>query len=243
MKKFICSFLVIILSFALCCCNREQISKEKLQGEPLEDGTETYYINLLDENDLIIKSSHYDADDNLLDEHTYDYTLDLNGRKIKCVDTDTKTKERIETLFDKFKVKTTEIYYNADGAITDKKEFSANLNVKKSYTYSDGEETGYILYDYYGDNQLKTKTLYSLDGLTVNITTYYKGGLLYQIKEFDKNGLISKITKNTYQGEKLVKKTVFNGDFMPVESWDYKKSPAVHTVYKDGEPLKADKNR
>ena len=59
MKKFFCVFMVIILSFALCRCTKEQPKKVDQAGDRLSDGTETYYENTLNENGMVINSKHF----------------------------------------------------------------------------------------------------------------------------------------------------------------------------------------
>ena len=234
MKKVLCCFLVIIMSFALCCCKTEKTEKIKQKASPLKDGTETYYVNEYDINKNLIHSSRYTSYDRIIEEYEYSYTYDLNGKLFKIIKKDAKNGCYTETIFNKFRNKTEEISYNKNKVILNRKEFMKNGNIKKKVNYKNGSETGYILYDYYSDNQLKNATEYSVDGKAVKITTYYKNKLLYQIKQFNKDGMIEKITKYSYNGDKLTKKSIYDSEFNLVQVTDYTKNPPEIIKEKSG---------
>lgn len=238
MKKVLCSFVIIALCLVLSCCNTENRRKETVKGEPLTDGTATYYINEKNDSELLLHSTRYDENDKVIEEFEFIYSYDLNGRIVGIRKIDCETGKVLETVYDRFKTKTEEISYNKNGAITDKKDFLKNGCVKKRHIYSGGNETGYVLYDYYSDNQVKNETEYSMNGRAVKMKTYYKNRLLYQIKDFSSSGMISRITKYSYKGDILTKESVFDADFNLYQVTDYSKNPPVITHYKNGEPVK-----
>ena len=231
MKKVLSSFTVIVLSLILSCCTTEQHHKETLNADPLTDGTPTYYVNEKNMNGALIHSTRLTKDGRTVEEYEYSYIYDINGRLTTVKKTDLDSCNYIEINYDRFKTKTDEISFTSDGKIKNKREFMKNGCVRKSYIYQNGEETGYVLYDYYSDKQLKNKTVYTLDGKNVRITTYYKNKLLYQIKDFDGNGMIEKITKYSYKGETPVKESVYDGNFNLCRTTDYTKNPPVVTNY------------
>ncbi len=214
-----------MLSFLLSCCSVEQTKTVCEDGPALKDGTKTRYVNVLNEYSQIIRSTHLDENNNVLDEYEFEYTYDLNGKTLQCRKTDTKSGEYVETRYDKFKNKTFETYYDSESRITKKVEFALSGAVKRTFLYTDGAETGYIIYDYYSDGQIKNESEYAKSGRTVKITTYYKNKLLYQIKEFGADGFVSKITKYSYKGDKLIKESVFNSDFELTETVDHTVDP------------------
>ncbi|MCQ2470888.1 MAG: hypothetical protein MJ147_02505 [Clostridia bacterium] len=238
MKKVLSSFIIIILCFILSCCNTENTRKETIKGEPLSDGTATYYINEKNDSEQLLHSTRYDENDNVIEEYEFKYSYDLNGRIVGIRKTDVETGKCYETVYDRFKTKTEEITYSSNGVIIDKKDFLKNGCVKKAHIYNGGNETGYIIYDYYTDNQVKNETEYDIGGRAVKMTTYYKNRLLYQIKDFDKEGMICKITKYSYKGDVLIKESLFDADFNLYQVTDFSKSPPNVTRYKNGEPIK-----
>lgn len=143
--------------------------------------------------------------------------------------TDVISGEYSETYYNKFKEKTEKLFYYKNEKLYCKYDFFKNGKIKKKYKYSKGIECGYVLYDYYTDNQLKSESEYNKDGKTKSIKTYYKNKLLYQIKEFDETGFVSKIIKYTYKNDTVSKKSVYDGDFNLVQVTDYTKSPTETT--------------
>lgn len=224
MKKILCAFIMIILSLTLCCCKTEKTVKEKVKGVPLSDGSETYYINEIDDSGMKIRSTRYNCKDKIIEEYEYYYLMDLNGKLSKITEKNMKTNSIKETYYNKFKVKTYEISYNTKSEIINKKEFLKNGNIKKSVNYTNEKETGYIVFDYYSDNKIKNETEYSETGIVVRNKTYYKDGTVYQIKEFDGNGMINKIIKYNYKNNKLIKISEYNGDFELISVKDYSKN-------------------
>ena len=222
---------MIVFSLILSCCSTENAQKETLNGDPLADGTPTYYVNEKNMNGALLHSTRLTQDGRTVEEYEYSYTYDINGKLTVIRKTDLNSGNYLETYFDRFKTKTQEINFNADGKIKNKREYSKNGCVKKSYIYKNGSETGYVLYDYYSDKQLKNETIYTLDGKTVRTTTYYKNKLLYQIKDYDDGGMIEKITKYAYKGETLAKESLYDGDFNLYRVTDYTKNPPVITEY------------
>lgn len=237
MKKSVYAAAVIILMLILNCCSADQTKTVRENAQPLSDGTKTYYVKILNEYAQIIKCSHYDENDKLLNEYEFEYTYDLNGKTIKRKKTNTLTGETTLTEYDKMKNITFETYYDRNSVIIRKNEFSQSGSVKRTFLYKNGEESGYIIYDYYSDGQIKNESEYSENGRSVRITTYYKNRQLYQIKEFGSDGMISKITKYSYKGDTVIKKSVYNSEFELTDTYDYTKDPAEHIAYKDGEPL------
>ncbi|MCQ2480234.1 MAG: hypothetical protein MJ120_06280 [Clostridia bacterium] len=221
----------------MSCCNTENRRKETVKGEPLADGTGTYYINEKNDSELLLHSTRYDENDNVIEEYDFAYSYDLNGRIVGIRKTDCETGKALETVYDRFKTKTEEISYSSDGIITDKKDFMKNGCVKKRHIYNGGNETGYVLYDYYSDNKVKNETEYGMNGRAVKMKTYYKNKLLYQIKDFDSGGMISRIRKYSYKGDILAKESFYDADFNLYQVKDYSKSPPAITYYKNGEPV------
>ena len=224
---------MIILSFILCCCG-ENLRKETVKGKPLPDGSETYYIIEKNDKDLTVHSTRFDENDEIIEEYEYSYSYDISGKLTVIKKINVRTGSREETVYDKYKNKTEEIFYNSDGIVTGRKEYLKNGNVKKTYIYKNGKETGYTLFDYYTDNQLKSETVYSISGKTVKITTYYKNRQLYQIKDFDKSGMVEKITKYFYKGDNLVKISLYDGEFNLYQSTDFSTDPPKITKYENG---------
>lgn len=222
---------MIVLSLVLSCCTTENTQKETVNAEPLTDGTATYYENEKDMNGKLLHSTRYTKDGRIVEEYEYSYTYDINGKLTTIRKTDLNSGNYLETYFDRFKTKIGETVFSSDGQIKNKRDFMENGCVKKSYIYKNGAQTGYILYDYYSDKQLKNETVYALDGKTVKMTTYYKNKLLYQIKDYDKSGMIEKIAKYSYKGETLIKESLYDGEFSLYRTTDYSKNPPVVTDY------------
>lgn len=229
--------MIVILSFLLCCCKTEYIRTEKVKCNPLSDGTGTYIVNEYNNDDLKIHSVRYTENGNEIEEYEYSYFYDINGRICKIKENDLINDCYKETEYDKFKKKTTETVYSDNGSIIEKRDYLSNGNIRKTYMFKDGKETGYILYDYYSDNQLKNETEYSSDGKTVKMITYYKNKVLYQIKEFGKDGMIDKIRKYSYKGDKLVKESLYDSEFNLTKTTDYEKNPPEIIKYKDGKQI------
>ncbi len=237
MKKSSCAIIVILLSFVLSCCSFEQTKTVREDGAALEDGTKTHYINILNEYGQIIKSTHLNEKNEILDEYEYEYTYDLNGKTLKSRKKDTISGEFTDTEYDKFKNKIFETYFGSDSKPVKKVEFSGSGGVKRTFLYTDGQESGYIIYDYYSDGQIKNESEYSKDGKALKITTYYKNNQLYQIKEFGADGMVSKITKYSYKGDELVKESVYNSEFELTDTVDYSTDPPQRIHYENGEPV------
>lgn len=214
--------MIAAVSFVLSCCS-EKNTEINRAGEALSDGTKTYYIDEYDASEHKIHSTRYKENGSKIEEYNYSYSYDINGNLYSVSETDVNTGKSVETIYNKYKQKTFEITYDKEKRVTEQKEFMKNGNIKKKTLFSNGSETGYILYDYYADNQLKNKTEYSVNGKTLKITTYYKNNLLYQIKEFDKNGMVERITKYSYKGDKLYKKSVYDSDYNLSSTIDYSK--------------------
>ena len=89
MKKSSLAVAVILLSFVLSCCSVSQTKTVREDGAALEDGTKTYYVNILNEYSQVIKSTHLNEDNEVLDEYEYKYTYDINGRTLKSIKLDT----------------------------------------------------------------------------------------------------------------------------------------------------------
>ena len=221
MKKVLCSFIVIVLSLVLSCCTTENTQKETVNAEPLTDGTATYYENEKDMNGKLLHSTRYTKDGRIVEEYEYSYTYDINGKLTTIRKTDLNSGNYIETYFDRFKTKIDETVFNSDGQIKNKREFMENGCVKKSYIYKNGAQTGYILYDYYSDKQLKNETVYALDGKTVKMTTSDPdrfGRMEYSKYEYDTEGRLTKQTdvgfdgrvEKDFTGEKTDKVTTFD---------------------------------
>lgn len=237
MKKSSLAVAVILLSFVLSCCSVSQTKTVREDGAALEDGTKTYYVNILNEYSQVIKSTHLNEDNEVLDEYEYEYTYDINGRTLKSRKLDTLTGEYTETEYDKMKNKTFETYFNKESQPVKRLEYSQSGGIKRTFLYSDGKENGYILYDYYSDGQVKNESEYSQSGIAVKITTYYKNKQLYQIKEFGSDGILKKITKYSYKGDTLTKESVYNGSFELTDVVDYTSDPPQKIHYNEGKPI------
>ncbi len=231
MKKVFCALLTVFLALILCCCENNNIKKEKVKGENLSDGTETYYINEFNDKNEIIKKTRYSSDKKIIEEYEYSYSYDINGRLIS-VQEDNKINHQIcDTFYDKYKRISEKTVYNSKNKIISHIIYLNNGKIKKEYLYNDGKESGYIIYDYYSDYEIKNINQYSSEGKTVKVTTYYKNKQIYQIKDFNKNGLVCKITKYTYKGDKIVKESVYDSEFNLIKTTDYSKNPPVKTEY------------
>lgn len=231
MKKIFCTFLVIVFSFALCCCTKEQTKRSELAGEQLSDGTKTYYENILNENGLIINSKRFTENGKLLSEINYEYFYDTSGRIAKCRETDELKGTYTEKQYDKFKKIISITYFLKDDKIYNKEDLDGKGNIKKKYIYKNGEITGYIIYDRYADSKIKTACEYSLSGKSVCYTTYTRDGKTAQIKKFDKDGIVESIKKLRYKNGELIGADVFDREFLIKEKWDYSSEPYKCTLY------------
>lgn len=238
MKKYLSIIVVAILSLILSCCNNEMTVQTREAGTKLKDGTETYYIKTVnEENGLKTALAHYTSDGKMLSSFKYDYCFDTNGRVTLCRETDLMSGKYNETQFDKFKNKLSTSYFLSDSTIYDKTEFDEKERVKKRYNYNNGNIKSYTVYEYYNETQIKSECEYSVSGKAMKYMIYYKDGKLSQERQYDSGGMIESIIKHKYKNDKLIYSAVYDSDFKITESWDYSKSPAVHTLYKDGEPV------
>lgn len=231
MRKIFCVFMVAVLSFALCCCTKEQTKKIEQAGDRLSDGTETRYENTLNENGLIINSKHFTKDGELIGETDYNYFYDTSGRVSKCRETDVQKGTYSEKEYNKFKEVISVTYFSKDNKIYNKEELDNKGNVKKKYIYKEGEITGYIIFDRYADSNIKNANEYSVSGKSICYTTYTRNGKTAQIKKFDKDGIIENIKKFRYKNDVLVGADVFDGEFLIKEKWDYTSEPYKCTYY------------
>lgn len=237
MKKFFCVFMVIILSFALCRCTKDQTKKVDQAGDRLSDGTETYYENTLNENGMVINSKHFKKDGTLIGETDYEYFYDTSGRISKSRETDAIKGTYTEKEYDKFKAVISVTYFTKDGKIYNKEDLDSKGNIKKTYIYKNGEMNGYIIFDRYADSNVKSTSEYAVNGKSVCYTTYTRNGKTAQIKKFDKDGIIESIKKFRYKNDVLVGADVFDGEFLIKEKWDYTSEPYKCTYYdKSQEP-------
>ena len=238
MKKYFSLIAVVILSLFLSCCNNDITVQTKEAGAKLKDGTETYYIKTVnEENGLKTALAHYTADGKMLSSFKYDYCFDTNGRVTVCRETDLMSNKYSETQYDKFKNKLSTTYFTSEGTIYDKAEYDEKERIKKRFNYINGNINSYTVYEYYNKTQLKSECEYTVSGKAVKYMIYYKDGKLSQERLFDSGGMVKSITKHKYKNEKLIYTAVYDSDFKITESWDYSKSPTVHTLYKDGEPI------
>ena len=82
MKKYFSLIAVVILSLFLSCCNNDITVQTKEAGAKLKDGTETYYIKTVnEENGLKTALAHYTADGKIFfgDEDVTELTPENRG--------------------------------------------------------------------------------------------------------------------------------------------------------------------